>query len=108
MTRILVLTVTFTFWQVLKTQKPTDQYLLPSQIFCKYILLYEYLQGIIFTKFLSPITYQHPKTCHSDTVRGFEGRIPPHDKKILVWHSVPPINETSALQQTTLLATEAI
>ena len=71
MTRILVLTVTLNFWQVLKTRKPTDQYQMLSQIFCKYILLYEYLQGIIFAKFISPITYQHPKTCHSDYSMSF-------------------------------------
>lgn len=43
------------------------------------------------------------------TVWVFKGRIPPHDNsisKILVCRGVPPINETSALQQTTLLATE--
>jgi hypothetical protein len=78
---ILVATVTFNFWQVLKTQNPTDQYQLPSQIFCKYILLYEYLQGITFAKFISSITYQHLQTCHSDTVRVFKGKIPPHDNQ---------------------------
>lgn len=80
---IFVATVTFNFWQVLKTRNPTDQYQQPSQIFCKYILLYEYLQGITFAKFISSITYQHLKTCHSDTVRVFKRRIPPHDNQHL-------------------------